>query len=90
LENETATTGCLPHDAVVSDDISGHSGPVMLRCLPVSSREASVDGLRGYLIGRTDLVRQRRIIDEMVAQIFPRWNPLTSWMRQIEDFQRAA
>lgn len=24
------------------------------------------------------------------AQIFPRWNPLTSWMRQIEDFQRAA
>jgi hypothetical protein len=27
---------------------------------------------------------------EMVAQIFPRWNPLTSWMRQIEDFQRAA
>ena len=30
--------------------------------------------------------RERR----MVAQIFPRWNPLTSWMRQIEDFQRAA
>ena len=27
---------------------------------------------------------------EMVAQIFPTWNPLTSWMRQIEDFQRAA
>ena len=27
---------------------------------------------------------------EMVAQICPRWNPLTSWMRQIEDFQRAA
>ena len=27
---------------------------------------------------------------EMVAQIFPRWNPLTSWMRQIEVFQRAA
>ena len=26
----------------------------------------------------------------MVAQILPRWNPLTSWMRQIEDFQRAA
>ncbi|HEX2462045.1 MAG TPA: hypothetical protein VHJ58_17995, partial [Vicinamibacterales bacterium] len=25
-----------------------------------------------------------------VAQIFPRWNPLTSWMRQIEGFQRAA
>jgi ABC-type sugar transport system substrate-binding protein len=24
------------------------------------------------------------------AQIFPRWNPLTSWMRQVEDFQRAA
>ena len=24
------------------------------------------------------------------AQIFPRWNPLTSWMRQIEDFQRAS
>jgi hypothetical protein len=27
---------------------------------------------------------------ELVAQIFPRWNPLTSWLRQIEDFQRAA
>ena len=27
---------------------------------------------------------------EMVAQICPRWNPLTSWMRQIEDFQTAA
>ena len=27
---------------------------------------------------------------ELVAQICPRWNPLTSWMRQIEDFQRAA
>jgi hypothetical protein len=26
----------------------------------------------------------------MVAQIYPRWNPLTSWMRQIEDFQRVA
>ena len=25
-----------------------------------------------------------------VTQICPRWNPLTSWMRQIEDFQRAA
>jgi hypothetical protein len=29
-------------------------------------------------------------IEYLVAQIFPRWNPLTSWMRQIEDFQRAA
>ncbi|MGE0706297.1 MAG: recombinase family protein, partial [Vicinamibacterales bacterium] len=28
--------------------------------------------------------------EEVVAQIFPRWNPLTSWMRQIEDFQNAA
>jgi len=28
--------------------------------------------------------------ERMVAQIFPRWNPLTSWMRQIEGFQRAA
>jgi hypothetical protein len=27
---------------------------------------------------------------ELVAQICPRWNPLTSWMRQIDDFQRAA
>jgi hypothetical protein len=26
----------------------------------------------------------------LVAQIFPRWNRLTSWMRQVEDFQRAA
>jgi hypothetical protein len=28
--------------------------------------------------------------EHLVAQIFPRWNPLTSWIRQIEDFQRAA
>jgi hypothetical protein len=28
--------------------------------------------------------------ERLVAQIFPRWNPLTSWMRQIEGFQRAA
>ena len=28
--------------------------------------------------------------ERMVAQIFPRWNPLTSWMRQIEGCQRAA
>jgi hypothetical protein len=27
---------------------------------------------------------------ELVAQICPRWNRLTSWVRQIEDFQRAA
>jgi hypothetical protein len=27
--------------------------------------------------------------EKEVAQICPRWNPLTSWMRQIEDFQRA-
>jgi len=29
-------------------------------------------------------------IRNVVAQIFPRWNPLTSWMRQVEEFQRAA
>jgi hypothetical protein len=28
--------------------------------------------------------------ENVVAQICPRWNPLTSWMRHIEDFQRAA
>jgi hypothetical protein len=28
--------------------------------------------------------------EKVVAQICPRWNPLTSWMRHIEDFQRAA
>ena len=26
---------------------------------------------------------------EMVARICPRWNSLTSWKSQIEDFQRA-
>jgi hypothetical protein len=31
-----------------------------------------------------------RWTEYLVAQIFPRWNPLTSWMRQIEDFQMAA
>jgi hypothetical protein len=28
--------------------------------------------------------------ENLVAQICPRWNPLTSWMRQIEGFQRVA
>ena len=28
--------------------------------------------------------------ENLVAQICPRWNPLTGWMREIEDFQRAA
>ena len=28
--------------------------------------------------------------ERMVAQILPRWTPLTNWMRQIEDFQGAA
>jgi hypothetical protein len=32
-----------------------------------------------------DSSRERRL----VAQICPRWNPLTRWMRQIEGFQRA-
>jgi hypothetical protein len=44
---------------------------------PPSRFAATVGNLRFHL---------RRL----VAQIFPRWNPLTSWMRQIEDFQRAA
>jgi hypothetical protein len=52
---------------------------------------ATVDILRFYgsSLGLPSKARskgERR----MVAQIFPRWNPLTSWMRQIEDFQRAA
>lgn len=34
--------------------------------------------------------RFERSEEHLVAQSFPRWNPLTSWMRQIEDFQRAA
>src|SRR4029453_1012902 len=36
-------------------------------------------------------LRENETVNErLVAQIFPRWNPLTSWMRQIEGFQRAA
>ena len=27
---------------------------------------------------------------ELVAQIFTSWNPLTSWMRQLEGFRAAA
>jgi hypothetical protein len=40
----------------------------------------------GAMVGNLRLNHERRL----VAQIFPRWNPLTSWMRQIDDFQRAA
>jgi hypothetical protein len=39
---------------------------------------------------RTRRPVNEQIIAELVAQIFPRWNPLTSWTRQIEGFQRAA
>ena len=39
---------------------------------------ATVDNLR--------LKPERRLVD----QIFLRWNPVTSWMRQLEDFQRIA
>ena len=36
-------------------------------------------------------MRQFGINDlELVAQICPRWNLLTSWMRQVEAFQRTA
>ncbi len=31
-----------------------------------------------------------RRIGNVVDQICPRWNPLTSWMREIEHYQRAA
>jgi hypothetical protein len=42
----------------------------------------------GWLANRSSLTiaGERRL----VAQIFPRWNPLTRWMRQIEGFQKAA
>ena len=38
------------------------------------------------MAGNLRLNYERRL----VAQICPRWNPLTSWMRKIEGFQRAA
>jgi hypothetical protein len=31
-----------------------------------------------------------KLLANLATQIFPRWNPLTSWMRQLEDFQIAA
>ena len=46
----------------------------------------SITRCRAFSYLRTIEDRNERV----VAQIFPRWNPLTSWMRQIEDFQRAA
>jgi hypothetical protein len=54
------------------------------RQMQVDLRRGSIKevGWRFQSFGINDL--------EMVAQICPRWNPLTSWMRQIEDFQRAA
>jgi hypothetical protein len=46
--------------------------------------------LRGIEPRKLHALNHLRGIGNVVAQIFPRWNPLTSWMRQIEDFQRAA
>jgi hypothetical protein len=36
------------------------------------------------------LFQSFRINLELVAQICPRWNPMTSWMRHIEAFQATA
>jgi hypothetical protein len=41
---------------------------------------------RGFGAASFACIHERRL----VAQIFTSWNPLTSWMRRIEDFQRAA
>ena len=66
-------------------------------CLqPVRTRVACqpklVQGREGPTFALCAMVGNLRLDHEwrMVAQIFPRWNPLTSWMRQIEDFQMAA
>lgn len=57
--------------------------------------QGRADALRSMSAGSIDSLGSRfvpfRIIRlELVDQIFPRWNPLTGWMRQIEDCQRAA
>jgi hypothetical protein len=49
---------------------------------PTTTGSISEVGYRFRPFGIKDL--------ELVAQIFTSWNLLTSWMRQIEDFQRAA
>ena len=61
------------------------------RCTTNRTRRATRDSHNGSIY-RVGLRFKAFIINdlELVAQIFPRWNPLTSWMRQIEDFQRAA
>ena len=54
-------------------------------------KAATQESYSGSIYGVGGRFKSFRINDlEMVTQIFPRWNPLTSWMRQIEDFQRAA
>ena len=64
-----------------------NDSPDLFRVSHASNR--SKDG--GSTNGVGSRFQSFRINDlEMVAQIFPRWNPLTSWMRQIEDFQTAA
>ena len=34
------------------------------------------------------ILRQSTVVVKQVAQIFPKWNPLTCWMRQIEDVRK--
>jgi hypothetical protein len=63
-----------------------HTGQARLRGSAATARHPSpVRHSLGYRAEARPQGERR-----MVAQICPRWNPLTSWMRQIEDFQRAA
>ena len=87
------SASCIDAFVAAANDLPNRvarsGGEVRLRGYVASARQPSPESrAEGLLATRSSLTNtgERRL----VAQICPRWNPLTSWMRQIEDFQRAA
>jgi hypothetical protein len=84
--------------AIRFGDRSSDSEKSIGRGLPSEAHTLIVEGppsrLRRYGGHPSSEFMERRMVAQFFSpvldQICPRWNPLTSWMRQIEDFQRAA
>ena len=63
---------------------SAHSGFAAAMIVP------EWPGRTGFRVVLEEAMAVRRFIAEVGGPDFCQMNPLTSWMRQVEDFQRAA